>query len=166
MKIPSATIAFSVTLRFTHSNYPFVIFKLFVTDCWKHLQWDLIMFRCIFKRLSIMFGELDGVHFRAVLALRQLNFLSDNVVSLFVDSVKTLNYRPADKTNWINLSHRKMSKNEKCSHCVQKARANNRQTTGIILCFHMKNNIDIILYVAFSDAQFALFSHNLKRTRC
>jgi hypothetical protein len=46
-----------------------------------------------------MFGELDGVHFRAVLALRQLNFLSDNVVSLFVDSVKTLNYRPADKTN-------------------------------------------------------------------
>ena len=91
-----------------------------------------------------MFGELDGVHFRAVLALRQLNFLSDNVVSLFVDSVKTLNYRPADKTNWINLSHRKMSKNEKCSHCVQKTRANNRQTTGIILCFHMKKNIDII----------------------
>ena len=59
-----------------------------------------------------------------------------------------------------------MSKNEKCSHCVQKIRANNKQTTGIILCFHMKKNIDIILYVAFSDAQFALFSHNLKRTCC
>ena len=31
-----------------------------------------------------------------------LDILSDNVVSLFVDSVKTLNYRQADKTNWIN----------------------------------------------------------------
>ena len=114
LKIPIATIVFSVLLRFTHSDYPFGIFKLFLTDCWKHLQWDLIMFKCIFKRLSTTFEELDVVHFRAGWSLRWVDILSDNVVSLFVDSLKTLDYRQADKTNWINLSHQKMSKNEKC----------------------------------------------------
>jgi hypothetical protein len=75
LKIPIATIVFSVLLRFTHSDYPFGIFKLFLTYCWKHLQWELIMFRCIFKRLSTTFEELVVVHFRAGWSLRWVDTL-------------------------------------------------------------------------------------------
>ena len=42
----------------------------------------------------------------------------------------------------------------------------NNQYDYNLFMFSYEKNIDIILYVAFSDAQFVLFSHNLKRTCC